>query len=418
MKNRFFITQITTLILLFSFSACTSTPKVTPEQLYWDIENVKIELSNPALEDVYNPVPLEELQKDILDGKVNRNECVNRLEEILNSYNIVHLCIQRNFSTDGFDEFLPILLKCFGNEYYVIGAISPYAKYNGWKVLAINDVPCMEAVQEIGKLMNYETYAGRKYSLQIHQNKNALSRPGYVNKNQNVRFTFESADGITETCYIPFITEVQTPVFYDIPKEDPLMNNTNKCYSTKYDEKTNTLYLHFNKFESDEDIIWGTFFNDFFEDIKSHDYKTIVIDLSHNVGGELYMAYGISSMFYANKEKINRSNLAIIISGQTYSAATFFLNDLIRTFPNAVLFGEETGQAVVNYTLIRPHHLKNLDVDFSCPYLVQQSEELMKRSSDYTKGTMPDVEVYRTYEDAKNGINTIYVEIEKYFSTK
>ena len=112
----------------------------------------------------------------------------------------------------------------------------------------------------------------------------------------------------------------------------------------------------------------------------------------------------------------------MITSGRTASCATWFMNDFIRNYPDVKIFGEETGEAVFNYTN-RPltNKLNALNCDFAFPkQLDEDVPELYKRArevthSDVHRGTLPDVEVFEKFEDFMNGEDTIYNAIYEYF---
>ena len=91
-------------------------------------------------------------------------------------------------------------------------------------------------------------------------------------------------------------------------------------------------------------------------------------------------------------------------------------------FPQTVLFGEETGQAIFNYTgYHNGNNLKKLNCVFVFPQELDDQPELYKRvrevtHSDIHRGVMPDVEVSEKFEDFMKGEDTIYNAIYDYFS--
>ena len=130
----------------------------------------------------------------------------------------------------------------------------------------------------------------------------------------------------------------------------------------------------------------------------------------------------LSHLLYDNKAAFEKYNLATITTGRTASAACWFLNELLRIFPQIVIFGEETGEAIFNYTDIPYSNvLKYLQCNFAFPHQIDDHvDELYKRAeevthSDIHRGTMPDVEVYAAFENWLNGEDTIYNTIFEYF---
>ena len=93
-----------------------------------------------------------------------------------------------------------------------------------------------------------------------------------------------------------------------------------------------------------------------------------------------------------------------------------FINYLYTIFTNITFFGKESGQAIFNYTDVYPESLPNLKCHIIFPRAVEPMEALEMRAVDVHCGIMPDVEVYETFDDLKNGIDTVYEAICDYYS--
>ena len=180
--------------------------------------------------------------------------------------------------------------------------------------------------------------------------------------------------------------------------------------------------MQYNSCECDYEYSLATWFSEMLAELKTGSYDTIVFDLRYNPGGEISSEISLNSLLFRNKEELNKYNLAIIITGRTYSSACMFLNDFIRNYPQVKLFGEETGQAVLNYTWVSPNnHLKKLNCYFTYPTILDDVPELYKRAQEVTHtdvhcGTFPDVPAYESYEEWLRGEDGIYNKIYEYFN--
>ena len=75
-----------------------------------------------------------------------------------------------------------------------------------------------------------------------------------------------------------------------------------------------------------------------------------------------------------------------------------------------------SGQAIFNYTDVYPESLPNLKCHIIFPRAVEPMEALEMRAVDVHREIMTDVEVYETFDDLKNGIDTVYEAICDYYS--
>lgn len=77
MKKIFLIISL----LLFCCVSVFSKNTVSPKDLYYDIERIQIDMSTSAMKEIYDPAPFEELKKEIMEGKIDRIECIYRIKK-------------------------------------------------------------------------------------------------------------------------------------------------------------------------------------------------------------------------------------------------------------------------------------------------------------------------------------------------
>ena len=113
------------------------------------------------------------------------------------------------------------------------------------------------------------------------------------------------------------------------------------------------------------------------------------------------------------KIDLSQKKISIIVGRSTYSAAFQFVEDCLQLFDEVFIYGEETGQAINNYTEVNMIDVPALNCGMSVPTVKDYLPELEKRYEDLERGIIPDEEIYQTYEDYLKGVDTIYEFIKK-----
>ena len=427
MKKNLLALSILLFLILFVMVSCQTTKQsVSTQDLLLDIQRIQMDMEYSALKDLYDPEPFEQIKVDLANGKIDRKECIYRLKEILCSYHVAHLRLTTTKENQDFSSsIMPFVFLCFGNDYHVFIAAKQYEEYLGAKVLEIGNVPVQEALEKISKYIAYETPSGLKYSFETSISYETLNRVGLTESNGKIKIKLQKDDGTIDILNCKPVFIPKTEFCTQLPKtKNPVntMQDISCDYCIKTSKENDTIYVHFNRVWCNTDYLPKDLFEDLMKEIDSDLYKTIVFDLRYNGGGSPEIVFMLSHLLYDNKAAFEKYNLAAITTGRTASAACWFLNELLRIFPQIVIFGEETGEAVFNYTDVPYSNvLKYLQCNFAFPNQIDDHvDELYKRAeevthSDIHRGTMPDVEVYAAFEDWLNGEDTIYNIIFEYF---
>lgn len=403
------------LVSLFSCNKNAAEIEPTPKELYYDIERIKIDMSvSSSMKELYNPEPWEQLQADIMEGKINRDECVHRMKKILASYGITHLNLN-DLSLGNNPMRNPFWFCCFGDDYYVLGATKKYAKYLGWKVKSIGGYSIEEVNKKAREVTAYETPTGLKYALERVVVYKDFEELGLTEKGK-IQFAFESPEGTVESVKVKPVYNNKEK--WEVCKKESGLpfcfdNNNYLSYGMRVVPENKTIYIPFNAVFPREDYPVSAFFEDIVKEFNTGAYNTIVFDLRNNSGGYRYL---MESELWKNKDALEKYNIALVIGGRTYSAATEFVDKVLEYYPHAKLFGEETGEAVFNYTAVQENYvLKKLNIRFCWPGIIDEVPELYARSNDIHRGTFPDVEVGETFEGYMKGEDSIYKAIYEYY---
>ena len=406
------------LIFCFISVSCASTKTIeNPEKLIYDIQLIQIDLSSSSMKALYDPEPFEKLKQDVLAGEANRIDCVYRIQKILSGYHIVHLNLNQSFDESEPVMYSPLNLLYMGNDYYVTATPEKYQKYLGWKVIGIGGKSIEEAQALLFQFLPYETEIGAKYFLPQYFFYNNFKYAGLIDRNNKISFLLQSNDGKIEKLTSSFVNVRKTKWISIQPKVNPYSPYFAKDnYELQVCPERKTIYIPYNSCEGIPGYLASDLISDLMKELESGAYDTVVFDIRLNGGGEQFITNLFRHKLYDNKEELEKYNIAIVIGGRTYSAACWFLNNFLDVFPDATVFGEETGEAVFNYTMVMPYYLHNLQCNFVFPQIVDNLPVLKARAKDIYRGTMPDIEVKESFEDLMNGQDTIYNKIYEYYN--
>ena len=407
-------------LLMFCFMSvsCATTKKTeNPEKLIYDIQLIQIDLASSSMKALYDPKPFEELKEDVLAGKANRIDCVYRIQKILSSYHIVHLNLTQSFDEAEPVMYSPLNLMYMGNDYYVITTSEKYQKYLGWKVVEIGGKAIQEAQALLFQFLPYETEIGARYFMTQYFFYNNFKYAGLIDKNNKISFLLQSKEGKIEKLTCSFVNTRKTKwIPLQLPQNPYSPYFAKDFYEIQPCPQRRTIYIPYNVCEGIPGYPATDLISDLMKELETGAYDTVVFDIRLNGGGEQFITNLFRHKLFDNKEELEKYNIAIVIGGRTYSAACWFLNNFLDVFPNATVFGEETGEAVFNYTMVMPYYLHNLQCNFVFPQIVDDLPVLRARAKDIYRGTMPDVELKESFEDFMNGQDTIYNAIYEYYN--
>ena len=144
------------------------------------------------------------------------------------------------------------------------------------------------------------------------------------------------------------------------------------------------------------------------EEMKANetDIDCLVIDLRNNGGGSEQL---LNNALEKHREFIKKYPIKVLIGKAVFSSGQDAIDMLLHMFDDVTLYGEETGQAIHNYTFITGVKLEKTGGNI---YITQQKDycyEIHKRAEDIHAGVMPDVEVLQTFEGYINGVDEVYL---------
>lgn len=418
-KSNTFILSAFIVLLFSNIFPLSAKEKIKTEDLCKDISRIQYDLQVSEIRQHYDPQPFEELKKKVMKKKIDRIDCIFEIQKIISSYKIMHCGVGFSDTDQSIRNLIaPFIFKNFGEDLYVFFTLKEYEKYLGWKLVEMGGYSSKEITEILASYFPYETPVGARYAADSDLPYRKLQHAGLVQKNGKMKFVFQDMEGNLETVVCKSADRASKDWTVFVPKkQNPYLTLSENFFNPKnyfIQEATErkTLYIHYNSCFAMSDYLLTNFHSDLKTSLNNNQFETVVIDLRYNSGGFRNL---IEPIFYDVKDELLKRNLAVVISGRTYSAATEFLNFILNAFPNATLFGEETGQAVLNYTSVFSKRYSVLNCDISFPSLISDVPALYERAEDIYRGTMPDVQVYETFEDFSNGEDSVYKVIEEYY---
>lgn len=404
---------ILSLLSVLALASCKNQKTANPPAFYFDVLKVKADLTCSSMRSIYNPADFDQLEKDILAGKVSSTDCYYRLRKILGNYHVAHVYIQ---PLEPDPVALPLTFYNFGKEIHVCGVTKQYEKYLGWKLIKISEFEIDEAVDKITDFYSYETVISKRYYLEKKIPFNDFKYAGLLDKRGRLHVTLESPEGKTEGLVLKAIDTRKNKFITFVSGNENEYRSIfeTKNYSIKPCHEKRTLYVSYLACIAREDYQPDVWFSDIIKELNSALYDTLVFDLRYNRGGQ-QITWGFPEKY---QDELNKYNIALIAGGRTFSAATIFMESILKVCPSAKIFGEETGQAIYNYTGLAFEELKGMKCKFAFPKVLGEYTpltEIKKRTDSYYRGIMPDVEVYENFEDFMKGEDTIYNAIYDYF---
>ena len=103
---------IISLLIFCTLSCATTKQTVNTEDLLRDIYCIQLDMEYSALKELYDPEPFEQIKADLADGKIDRKECIYRLQEIICGYHVAHLRLTTTKDNQDFTaNILPFIFK-------------------------------------------------------------------------------------------------------------------------------------------------------------------------------------------------------------------------------------------------------------------------------------------------------------------
>ena len=446
-KNSRLSLLIITVLILCLLSSCgvknnEKKQKLTEHQIAWiaDIDGplrdglAKAVGVNEYLSYEERNARLDTLIQRIETEHLDDFEIIVAIQELISDIHIAHIqFFPGNEYKEGYEEIYCIIGEWFADGFYITNATADNKECLGARLVAINGIDLEEILNRYDKIYVNETRSWLKYKFEYES-----WRTGFVKReleylgiveigDKEAIFTFEKDGERFEENVKPFkIDEIQYQEFVSIDEqiealpygEAIYINNEQAPFCYEIDKENKAMYFQYNecmdvtvKVDDKDTSNYPNFaetFDSMIEEMKANetDIDCLVIDLRNNGGGSEQL---LNNALEKHREFIKKYPIKVLIGKAVFSSGQDAIDMLLHMFDDVTLYGEETGQAIHNYTFITGVKLEKTGGNI---YITQQKDycyEIHKRAEDIHAGVMPDVEVLQTFEGYINGVDEVYL---------
>jgi tetratricopeptide (TPR) repeat protein len=256
----------------------------------------------------------------------------------------------------------PVNFYWFSDGLYVEGAEKKYSSIVGAKLVKVEGMPVMQALEAVKPLVPAENEEYFKaYGLDFITMPEALHAQGITKElKTTVTCTFEK-DGKSFDQTINAIEGFRLPRDYgfvktgtdwlsarDLKKTPGYLKNLDRNYYYEYLADSKTVYVRQSQVLDDSTETIAAFYKKVFAFVDNNDVDKLVIDVRLNGGGNNYKNKPVITGIIESK-KINKpGKLFVIIGRRTFSACQNLVNEL-SNYTNALFVGEPTAENINFY---------------------------------------------------------------------
>ena len=269
---------------------------------------------------------------------------------------------QLPFSSVVKDAILPFNLYQFSDGYYIEGAHKDHKAAVGAKVLNIEGIPIVKALEMILPVVPVENDQYFKaYGLRFAVVPNVLHAQGIISEyKSDITLTLEK-DGKTFDHTISSISPNAMSIDYGLVAANDqwlsardqsmtpnYLKHFDKIYYYEYFPKEKTVYVRHSKIRNEDDESIEAFYNKVFEFIDTNDVEKFVLDVRLNGGGNNYLNKPIVTGIIQRPKINKKGHFFTIIGRRTFSACQNLVNEL-DNYTNTIFVGEPTSENVNFY---------------------------------------------------------------------
>lgn len=428
------------IFCIFVLSSCKQkySHELTEHQKAWiaDIDGqLRTTLAESAGVDQYlteenRNKRLDDIIQKIKNDNLNDDQIYYEIKKIISDIRIAHMDFYRSQDYTSDDNYLSYLVtgSWFSEGFYVVGINEQYSECLGSELIAINGLSMNEVLERYDTIYSNETDSYlkalfEKSSLQGFS-KVELDFLGISNMNEKeIRLTMrkngEEFEQKVSAVSLDGSMEIKYEGLYDETNRLPYglkvyYENNREPFVYEIDETNRAVYFQYNECEDVTTkgpesgyLPFDKFMEQMINDMEKNEdlFDTFVIDLRFNEGGSEILWNEAVNKYGAY---LNKFPIKVLIGKSTFSAGVDTIDRTLYSFDNVILYGEETGQAVYNYTGRKSIILDNTKCEIDIADHEDHSLVIAQRATNINQGVIPDVEVLQSFENFEKGIDDIY----------
>ncbi|MEM9076958.1 MAG: hypothetical protein AAGC43_07960 [Bacteroidota bacterium] len=313
------------------------------------------------VEKLYNQIP-----------SLEPHEIIVGLSRIIGLFKYGHMAVRYNLEPFKF-HYLPVNLYQFSDGIYLQGVHRDYQDVVGTKVIEINGMPIMNALEKVYPVVSAEnTQFFKSYGINYLTIMEVLHAQKIIEKlESSVEFTLEKNGKIFKKMFsaLPAGEEVPRKYGYVFQDENwsearaqdtiPLyLDQLDKMYFFKHLPKEKAVFVRLSQIEDDPTERMESFYMRLFDFVQKEEVEKLIIDVRLNGGGNNFKNRSLITKIIENKKINSVGSLFVIIGRRTFSACQNLVNEL-DNYTNVVFLGEPTAENVNFYGDSRPVILPN-----------------------------------------------------------
>ncbi|MEI8281113.1 MAG: S41 family peptidase [Armatimonadota bacterium] len=304
----------------------------------------------------------------------------------------------------------PFDMEMFEDGVHVLGAKPGFERLLGQSVIAVNDIPIKDFLDQFGQWVSKDNEMGTINAISFFgTNTSFLFGAGIIPSKDLLTATFRAADGKTtrETFACNKTNQATVSPIKDSAKI-LWLKKSRVPYWAEMIPNTKTLFFQYNTITSEQAEPIDKFADNLMKLADDNHAERLIIDLRHNGGGNNQSYRHLLRTLV--RSKFNESGRLFVIAGRrTFSAAQCFATDVERQ-TDAIFVGEPTGSS--------PNFIGEA-VPITLPYskamgVISDLYWQRGQSFDFRKWISPEIHALNTYDEYASGRDVAVEAILKY----
>lgn len=379
-------------------------------------------MSTSVLSERYEAEDWEGLIEHIKQEELSSLDIFYLVSEVLTKYQCGHLKAMPLSQVNAeFSEqlFYPIYTLLFHDGYHLFATMDEYSDYLGMRLISLGGIDMQEVNERLARYIPCETMSAQNAVFEcIGNDKLVISQSTYercelLNEQKQLIAVFCDEQGKNYSVVFEGVplNEVTDVKFVDADCTTHVRNRfSGKNYTYYGDSQSGVMYFDYFSCEEQDDASFEDVFDNMLSELLANEaYHTIVFDVRDNTGGNRMLA---RNMMIKYREELSRYHINVVTGHTTFSSGYFFVEDILEFCEDVIFYGEETGQAIDNYTEVDIATYSNLGIQLVYPTVIQEAPMIENRCKDHTKGFLPDVFVKQSYEDFMCGVDSVYRQMQ------
>lgn len=389
---------------------------------------------NEFLSDEERNQRLDTLIQRIETENLEDYEIILSIQELISDIRIAHMdfCPKEDYKGESKETYL-VFVKWFADGAHIIATLEEDKEYIGARLVAINGMDMDEILKRYDRIYSNETEGWLYYKWEQESTKfgfmqNELEYLGIIEQGDTeIVLTLEKDGTCFEWCEeVTKLDGSQTIEIASVYNQIPTLPYGDYIFWGKgeppfyyeLDKEHRTMYVQYN--ECLDPTVKGIvkdvsdyprfdeFFDSMIQEMKENeaDIDSFVVDLRNNTGGSEFLW---ENAIKKHRSYLNQYPIKMLIGKGTFSAGQDAIDMTLYMFDDVTLYGEETGQAIHNYTSKIAVEMENTGGTLQIPDHQDKCYVIDDRADDIYAGVVPDVEVVQTFEGYIKGLDEVYL---------